>query len=81
MHDAKGRELSVGDRVMIPCWILVIHAGWDYCNVDVESIATMPGNGSSMRTSAINTQQLLRANIGDDVTFKVVVSGTDVRLR
>ncbi len=76
MHDAKGRELKVGDKVMIPAVITDIHASENYCNVNTRVTATMPGDkGSTPQVcamNAINTRQLLRANDGDDLTFTVV---------
>ena len=75
MHDAKGRELKPGDHVMIPCVVLMTHASPDFCNLDVESLATMPGNDSKLRIAALNTRQVLRANEGDDLSFVVRQSG------
>jgi len=79
MHDAKGRELFVGDEVMIPCRITALHSSPDFCNVNLELIATMP-NGKTDEAykstfSAVNTKQLLRAKYGDDLTFSVVQEG------
>lgn len=63
MHDAKGRELKVGDFVMIPCRVKAIHASEDFCNVQLQSIATIPGTQPASHSDfgAINTQQVLRA--------------------
>jgi len=70
MHDGKGRELKVGDRVMIPCIVRGVQAMPLYCNATVETEATMPGsNGTS--TWAVNTRQMLRALDGDDLSFVI----------
>lgn len=37
MHDAKGRDLKVGDTVLIPAKIVNLSPTEDYCNVGVES--------------------------------------------
>ena len=65
MHDAKNRPLTVGDRVLIPCRVLELHATEDYCNVGVESSLGRRPDGSKERISAINTGVLLRSNPGD----------------
>lgn len=82
MHDAKGRELKVGDRVMIPCVIKAIHSDENYCNINLDSIATMPGNDNISSFGAVNTKQTLRANDGDDLTFIVIhgINGKEVKI-
>lgn len=80
MRDAKGRELKVGDTVMIPCKIKQIHASEDFCNVDLESIATMPGNDMKSGFSAINTRQVLRANPEDSLSYTVTLAGAATKL-
>lgn len=79
MHDAKGRPLQVGDRVMIPATITQTYEAFDYCNIVVETIATMPPN-TSKTVSTLNTKQLLRANDGDDITYEVVVDGEQTKI-
>lgn len=76
MHDCKGRELKVGDTVMVPFKVEQITSTKDYCNVHLKSVAGMPPeNSSHCFISAINTQQVLRANEGDDLTFTTHVDG------
>ena len=70
MHDAKGRPLRPGDRVMIPGVIVSIAACDDYCNASVETHFVMPGNNSKSNFSSINTRQLLRAEPGDDLSLE-----------
>ena len=72
MHDAFGRELKVGDRVMVPMVIKTISLGADYCNVEVETVATMPPE-HRYKTSlaAMNTLMLLRNRDGDSLDYKV----------
>jgi hypothetical protein len=66
MHDAKGRELKVGDTVVIPAVIKSVQAG-EYCTLDVETVGVMPGNGMKNQICALNTKQVYRANHGDEV--------------
>lgn len=65
MHDAKGRPLAKGDRVIIPATVAELYAGDDYCNVSVETELARRPDGAKERVSAINTGVLLRANPGD----------------
>lgn len=80
MHDAKGRELKVGDRVIVPFTVTSVNASREYCNVGIESVATMPGNDSKCQIGAINTRQMLRANPGDDTSFEVSQVGAATEL-
>ena len=66
MHDAKNRDLKVGDRVLIPAVITQLSATADYCNVTVESAIGRRPDGLREKVSAINTGVLLRANVGDE---------------
>lgn len=66
MHDAKGRELKVGDRILIPARIKELHATEDYCNVSVESALGRRPDGQKEKVSAINTGVLLRSNHDDE---------------
>lgn len=66
MHDALGRPLTVGDRVLIPCLVKRTDATEEYCNVSVESVLGRRPDGNKETFSAINTAVLLRANDGDE---------------
>lgn len=66
MHDAKGRELKVGDLVLVPSRIKNVSATEDYCNVTVESVLGRRPDGAKETISAINTGVTLRANAGDE---------------
>lgn len=66
MHDAKGRPLKEGDKVIIPGTISQLFATEEYCNVSVESDLGRRPDGAKEHISAINTGVLLRANPGDD---------------
>jgi hypothetical protein len=66
MHDAKGRELKVGDIVLIPAKITQLLAAEDYCNVSAASLKGRRPDGLKENFGAINTAVLLRANEGDD---------------
>jgi len=66
MHDAKGRDLKVGDSALIPVRIKQLHATEDYCNVSAESLYGRRPDGAKETFGAINTGVLLRANAGDE---------------
>jgi hypothetical protein len=70
MHDAKGRELKVGDRVVVPAVIVSVSPG-DYCTLDVETLGVMPGNGYKNKIYALNTKQVYRVNDGDNFSINV----------
>ncbi len=69
MHDGKGTPLTIGDLVMVPCYIKSTSANDDFCNLSVETVATMHG-GTSKTLITLNTKQVIRANDGDDLTFE-----------
>lgn len=66
MHDAKGRALKIGDRVLIPATVTELYATEDYCNVAAESALGRRPDGQKERFGAINTGVMLRANDGDE---------------
>lgn len=89
MHDAKGRELKVGDIALIPVKISSLTPGETYCNVTVTSVYGRRPDGLKETISAINTGVLLRANPGDDATDiaedgaesgEIVIGGTDLHV-
>lgn len=55
MHDARGRELKVGDVVLVPAKITQLSATPDYCNVTVESLFGRRPDGAKEHVNAINT--------------------------
>lgn len=65
MHDAKGRPLSVGDRVVIAAEIVSLSSGEDFCNVTVRTVLGRRPDSQKETISAINTGVLLRANPED----------------
>ena len=65
MHDARGRELKIGDLVLIPGRVVELHPTEEYCNLTVESALGRRPDRYKERISAINTGVLLRANPGD----------------
>jgi hypothetical protein len=76
-HDAKGRELHRGDIVMVPFKVRSVSATENHCNLELETVATMPPEHTyKPNMSAMNTRMALRANPGDDISYTVVV-GTD----
>ena len=43
-HDRDGRELHVGDAVLVPCRVRQIHITEEFCNVELETSQPMyPG--------------------------------------
>jgi hypothetical protein len=66
MHDAKGRDLKVGDIALIPVRIKQLVATEDYCNVSAESLYGRRPDGAKETFGAINTGVILRANAGDE---------------
>lgn len=66
MHDAKGRELKVGDLILIPARLKELYPTDDYCNVSAESALGRRPDGIKEHFSAINTGVMLRANPGDE---------------
>lgn len=65
MHDAKGRPLKEGDRVLIPGRITSTCATDEFCNVTVESLIGRRPDGSKETFSGFNAGVVLRANDGD----------------
>lgn len=79
MHDCKGRPLSVGDRVMVPFTVTQAMLTEEYCNLSLETVATMhPGTSKTSMTA--NARQVLRANDGDDIAYQVVRDGEVTRI-
>lgn len=66
MHDNRGRELRVGDKVILHGTITQLSATADYCNVSIRSEFGRKPDDAKENISAINTNVLLRANPGDD---------------
>lgn len=65
MHDAKGRELKIGDVVLIPARITQLHPTEDYCNVEAESVFGRCPDNLREFFCGINTGVMLRSNKGD----------------
>lgn len=70
MHDCKGRPLTVGDTVLVPFTVFQTIGGEDYCNVALQTVATMPP-GTSKLGLTLNALQTIRANDGDETAFVV----------
>lgn len=66
MHDARGRELRVGDQVLIPAVVTDVSATEEYCNVQLRTVYGRRPDGIHERIQAINTAVLHRSNDGDD---------------
>jgi hypothetical protein len=59
MHDLRGKELKVGDEVLIVAKIVELHPMADYCNVAVETKFGRRPDGQKERFLAFNTGVLL----------------------
>lgn len=66
MHDAKGRDLKVGDMVLVPAKVTSVSPTEDYCNVSIESFYGRRPDGMKENIHAINTGVVLRANANDE---------------
>lgn len=60
-HDLNGKELKVGDRVVIPAIVTAIHPSRDYCNLDVQFEHPMPPYRERTRFAALNSRQAVLA--------------------
>jgi hypothetical protein len=65
MHDANGTPINKGDRVLIPCEVLEVYPGPDYCNVSVRTTLGRRPDGQRETFSAINTAQLVKVSGGE----------------
>lgn len=65
MHDHYGRELKVGDFVLIPARIVDLQPTPDFCNVTLETVFGRRPDGAKESVHAINTGVLVRANEGE----------------
>jgi len=58
MHDRNGNEIKLGQIVKIDFVVTALYGESDYCNVRLESVHPMPGNGTYICESAVNTKQV-----------------------
>lgn len=65
MHDARGKELKVGDTVLIPAVITDLQSGEEYCNVSLASQIGRRPDGKKEYICAINTGVLIRIGAED----------------
>jgi hypothetical protein len=57
MHDINGAKLQEGDKVLVEMKVLNVSADQDFCNVTLETVHTMPGNGYPSQMT-LNTKQV-----------------------
>jgi len=57
MHDINGAVLKEGDRVLVEMKVLNVSADQDFCNVALETVHVMPGNGHPSQMT-VNTKQV-----------------------
>lgn len=69
-HDARNRELKVGDTVVMPFTVKGVHSTEEFCNLDLESCFPMPGRNERTRLSEVNTRQVVRQNRTDDTNWR-----------
>lgn len=55
-HCNRGRELKVGDRVMVECIVESVQVNEDYCNATVRTVRPMPPYTDGM-VIVLNTKQ------------------------
>lgn len=65
MHDHKGRELQVGDKVLIPFVVTEVYSDIDYCNVTLKSVHGRKPDGAKEVLTG-NSAVTFRNNEGDD---------------
>ncbi len=56
-HDRYGKELKVGDSVLVPCNVVSVSPGEEACNVTVEP-SLMPEGVSYKPTIVLNSKQI-----------------------
>ncbi len=74
MHDALGKPLSKGDRVVLIATITNLTETEDYCNVSIESELGRRPDGSKEFVSAINTGVLYRINNDDEIRIALEIT-------
>jgi hypothetical protein len=60
MHDALGKELKVGDHVLIMAKVTDLSTTEEFCNVTVESVLGRRPDGAKEHISVINTGVLVK---------------------
>lgn len=58
-HDANGKLLKVGDKVVVPATIKEIYEGEEYCNCEIELDHEMPPY-KHKDTYTLNTHQVVK---------------------
>lgn len=56
-HDRNGKEIRVGDEVLLRAKVTQVWAGEDYCNITIESITGRKPDGLS-DTAVLNAAVL-----------------------
>ena len=63
-HDLMGKELKVGDTVLVPCQVKAIHLTEEYCNVELETNLVMFPVDSRVAIT-LNSRQVILKTAGD----------------
>lgn len=58
-HDINGTELKIGDKVIIECIVTNVMTGLDFCNVQLDTVNSMPPNNTTSSIT-LNTKQVKR---------------------
>ena len=59
-HDRDGKELKVGDAVMVPARVTGIQQTEEYCNVTLETSQGMPPS-NARSTLNLNAKQVVKS--------------------
>lgn len=64
-HDKNGTLIQPGDIVTVECVVKSVTPDNDFCNLNLESVEVMPGNGTKCSIAAINAKQVLLIKKGE----------------
>ena len=65
-HDCKNATLEKGDIVLIPCRVVQVHSGEDFCNTELETLLGRRPDGAKEKIYAINTGVIIRVDPGSE---------------
>ncbi len=68
-HDAGGNVLQVGDEVLVPCRVVGLQLGDDYCNCNLETAYPMPPYTTRSQIT-LNTRQVMKETNSEVATTK-----------
>lgn len=65
MHDARGKQLHIGDMVLVPCRVVELYETEDYCNTKLETQIGRRPDALKEVIYAINTGCVLKIAVED----------------